>query len=326
MRAVIVQHIQWNSMRYLGLILALFLCVEVSAQMGSTLRPNRGNSINCQESYFVGQYDSISFAYSLQRLSFCYKGPCLRVRRSSDDAEQDIDFVNDYIDTNSIKSFVGSDTGYVVVIYNQNPYVGASLILQEYDINQSLPFISAGGNIVYSRGEVAVYFPIYKSNGEGNSLRSGPAFTSPDDSYSYLVVFEVVDTATGNRNTGITSDLFYNFDVPGSLNDNKFKSDVNSGSPGDNAYYTLPSGGPLSNEYIAFAERNSSTHTLYINNDAGPTTTIVGTPGTLYAGISITSEASSLIGYWKELVGWLGDNSGNRASILSDRNGFYNTY
>ena len=42
-----------------------------------------------------------------------------RVRRSSDNAEQDIGFIGDDVDTSSLLSFVGANDGFVVTIYDQ---------------------------------------------------------------------------------------------------------------------------------------------------------------------------------------------------------------
>ena len=43
----------------------------------------------------------------------------VRVRRSSDNAEQDIGFSGDALDTSALATFVGANSGYVVTIYDQ---------------------------------------------------------------------------------------------------------------------------------------------------------------------------------------------------------------
>ena len=60
-------------------------------------------------------------AYSLRKLRAGYTGAAIRVRRSSDDAEQDIGFdANNDLDTADLLSFVGSGDGFVSVIYDQS--------------------------------------------------------------------------------------------------------------------------------------------------------------------------------------------------------------
>jgi hypothetical protein len=61
-------------------------------------------------------------AFSVRRLYSQYTGACLRVRRDSDDAEQDIGFdSNGDLDTSALGTFVGSgNKGYVRYWYDQS--------------------------------------------------------------------------------------------------------------------------------------------------------------------------------------------------------------
>jgi hypothetical protein len=62
-----------------------------------------------------------SAAYSLRKLKSDYTGSAIRVRRSSDNTEQDIGFIsNMYLDTGSLLSFVGSGHGFVTKWYDQS--------------------------------------------------------------------------------------------------------------------------------------------------------------------------------------------------------------
>ena len=63
---------------------------------------------------------SASAAYSLRRLRRDYAGYAIRVRRSSDNAEQDISFsYDDGLDTVSLLAFVGAGNGFVTTDYDQ---------------------------------------------------------------------------------------------------------------------------------------------------------------------------------------------------------------
>jgi len=64
-------------------------------------------------------YTNSQVAYSMFKLRNAYSGSCIRVRRSSDNTEQDIGFVNNYLDTASLLSFVGAGNGFVVKLYDQ---------------------------------------------------------------------------------------------------------------------------------------------------------------------------------------------------------------
>jgi hypothetical protein len=58
-------------------------------------------------------------AYSVRKLLPKYSGNCLRVRRSSDDGEQDFGFVSNFLDTASILTFVGAGNGFITKWYKQ---------------------------------------------------------------------------------------------------------------------------------------------------------------------------------------------------------------
>jgi hypothetical protein len=59
-------------------------------------------------------------AYSLRRLNSSYSGFCIRVRRSSDNAEINIGFHQDELDANTLLGFVGAGNGHVVTQYDQS--------------------------------------------------------------------------------------------------------------------------------------------------------------------------------------------------------------
>lgn len=59
-------------------------------------------------------------AFSLRKVRAAYSGSCLRVRRSSDNAEQDIGFSGSSLDTAALSSFVGVDTAFIVKWYDQS--------------------------------------------------------------------------------------------------------------------------------------------------------------------------------------------------------------
>ena len=62
---------------------------------------------------------SPGFAYSFRKVLSTATLSC-RVRRSSDNAEQDIGFVGDDLDTSSLTTFVGAGNGFVTKMYEQN--------------------------------------------------------------------------------------------------------------------------------------------------------------------------------------------------------------
>ena len=65
-------------------------------------------------------YSGAAVAYSLRKLSNTYSGSVIRVRRSSDNTEQNIGFAADgNLDTVALTSFVGAGNGFVTTWYDQ---------------------------------------------------------------------------------------------------------------------------------------------------------------------------------------------------------------
>ncbi|RMF45223.1 MAG: hypothetical protein D6751_07710, partial [Deltaproteobacteria bacterium] len=119
--------------------------------------------------------DAVYAAYSLRRLSSTYEGPALRVRRSRDNAEQDIGFGSaGFIDTVALTAFVGAGDGYVVVWYDQGP--------NGYHVRQSNPDAQP---ILVQDGAVV------RAETDDPALRFEDAATNPAGVNRYLSVVDV---------------------------------------------------------------------------------------------------------------------------------------
>jgi hypothetical protein len=72
-------------------------------------------------SYLLDTYGGAAVGYSLRKLSSTYTGFAIRVRRSSDNTEQNIGFDSSgNLDTTSLLSFVGAGNGFVTTWYDQS--------------------------------------------------------------------------------------------------------------------------------------------------------------------------------------------------------------
>jgi hypothetical protein len=65
-------------------------------------------------------FPNAAVAYSLRKLRTAYSGSAIRVRRSSDNTEQNIGFVGNNLDTASLLAFCGAGNGFVTTWYDQS--------------------------------------------------------------------------------------------------------------------------------------------------------------------------------------------------------------
>lgn len=95
-------------------------------------------------SLILDDYPNAAVAYSLRKLRTAYTGSAIRVRRSNDNAEQDIAFNGNDLDTASLLSFVGANNGFVTTWYDQS--TNANNSTQATAANQSQVVLN--GNLI----------------------------------------------------------------------------------------------------------------------------------------------------------------------------------
>ena len=107
-----------------------------------------------QNTPLLDTYSGAAAAYSLRKLSSSYSGNAIRVRRSSDNAEQDINFnVFGELDTVSLLAFAGAGDAFVKTWYDQASTNDAT---QTTTANQ--PKIVSSGAVIVENGKPAVQF------------------------------------------------------------------------------------------------------------------------------------------------------------------------
>jgi len=145
---------------------------------------------------FLNTYSGASIAYSVRRLSTNYVGNCIRIRRASDDAEQDIGFSGDNLDTAAAESFCSATDGFIVKWYDQsgntNDAVNAT--------SASQPRIVLSGTIESDGGKPALNFRQY--SGTDKLLALGTAVTGAVD-WSVACVW--VRTSSSHNITPLSS-------------------------------------------------------------------------------------------------------------------------
>ena len=266
-------------------------------------------------------YTGAAAAYSLRRLSSTYTGNLIRVRRSSDNTEQNIGFVNDVLDTAAISSFVGIGQGYVTTWYDQSG--NGRNVTQSTATSQ--PMIMVAGVLVTRGGKPAVSFRDTFAN-LNNSLQNA-ATGFPVNNVSHFAVSSKRINGADLRtlySTGILAaadgfgllyatdeKLYYQARAGATINSNSGYTNVNNTN--NLIFGVLTSS--VDNHWYNGGTNQSVSHSRPNANSTG----------------ALTLGANSLStwnhnGTISELVFWNANQTTNRTGIESNINTFYTIY
>ena len=102
----------------------------------------------------LDDYPGANLAFDLRKLRTAYTGNCIRVRRSTDNTEQDIGFLNNVIDTAALSAFCGGGDGYMKTWYNQSTFTNNATQTD----NASQAKIYSAGSLVTENSKAALDF------------------------------------------------------------------------------------------------------------------------------------------------------------------------
>jgi hypothetical protein len=209
---------------------------------------------------------SATRAYSTRKLRSAYAGSAIRIRRSSDNAEQDIGFVGENLDTAAISTFVGANSAFVVKWYDQS---GSALdATQPTVVNQ--PRIVNAGTLDVRNTKASVYY-----DGANHWLRT--VTTNPWTAQTIGAIAAIdspspfphgVGLVTGNGSFPIMGQAaatnYYNAGQLGPINIDNVATAV------------PPWSGVLHNVRVSSATGFSTTEYTYIGADRSPSSLWVG--------------------------------------------------
>lgn len=142
-------------MRYLLTILLTILYLYLPAQQSTFLRATTATSGGGGTTGILDSYTGAAAAYATALLYSGYSGSCLRVRRDSDNAEQDIGFSGQNIDEAAINSFCSGANCFVETWYDQSG--NGRNVTQTTSASQPKIYDSSTG-IIYMNSIAAVDF------------------------------------------------------------------------------------------------------------------------------------------------------------------------
>jgi len=290
----------------------------------------KNNYIEILANYLSNIFGNPAAGYSLRKLTpnSVYSGAAIRVRRSSDNTEQDIDFVsslaNAIIDTTALLTFVGAGDGFVTVFYNQNgsgedltqttasnqPRIVLSGVVDTLNGLPSLVF--DGTNDFMSGGNIL-------SIGTGNDMQSHATASISDNNSLYAKTVAAGET---NRYALIAESSF----TVGLIHDNVSPAINQNTSIG-----ILYANQRLFNQQFI---RNTS-NKLFVNNSnvstyVGPVGE-VGTRSTrfllgAFSNATDTAEVLYLNGKVQELVMYIQPTLPNISNVNTNINSYYNVF
>jgi len=261
-------------------------------------------SVTTLSNLLLDTYSGAAAAYSLRQLSSTYSGDSIRVRRESDNTEQNIGFVNNELDTSALATFCSGTDGFVTTWYDQS-----------------------GNSINATQATAANQPKIYDSVSGVIEVNSKPSISITN---SPLTWFNINTSITLNTSFSAIKSIAFN-----TLNYLYYNSALNRG---------LYIGGSVASNKIGIVDvgLNSSTITndlfqkiiysnfntnykLAVNNNSENTLTSATTQITFNIlgrqSLNLTTNADV-----QELIIYDNDQSSNRTGISDNINDFYSIY
>jgi hypothetical protein len=316
-------------MRFTFVIL-LFCCLGADAQMIIKAHANYRPYAVAAQNLLLDDYPNAAAAYSLRKLDKDYTGNCIRIRRTNDNAEQDIGFTaSGDLDTATLKTFVGAgNSATVTTWYDQSG--NARNATQTTAANQ--PTIMSLGDIGRRGGKVAliyngsVFLEAASTSGLTISPTSFYAVSSRGNTANALRTIFATGILAAERGYGI----FYSITEAPSFTQDRLYNQVRfqTGSQislrGD---YT----NTINTNNLFFSTITNTSNNTWFNGGDNKTETYSYTNNTTTTNITIgvrktTNYDFYLNGTTSEIVIWGANQSSNRTGIENNINSYYSIY
>jgi hypothetical protein len=312
-------------MRFTFVIL-LLCCFGADAQMIIKAHPNYVPFASAN--LLLDQYSGAAAAYSLRKLRTAYTGSAIRVRRSNDNSEQDIGFTSaGDLDTASLKTFVGANSGFVTTWYDQS--ANARNATQSTAANQ--PRIINAGTVERIAGEPSLFFDgsndHFRNDGISNDI------TGEDKPASFFSVVNKTNTNTTGTILGLgrglndfaliagnalNSSSQFSFQIRDNALINIIRTATVNYAANTNYLYSTITTGTNVSFFINSTDRTPATNTVNVG-------TLTLDRGAI-AALQRISASSFFGGYLSECILYASDQSSNRSGIETNINSYYGIY
>ena len=246
-------------------------------------------------------------AYSLRKIRTAYSGSAIRVRRSLDNAEQDIGFDgSNNLDTSSLLSFVGANNGFVTTWYDQQGSDNATNVTAAQQ-----PQIVSSGSVIYEGS-----LPTLDFAGAQQLIKSSTALSD-------VSLFTVMTsnnassemTAINLQDGTNTCFLHLNRSTNNSLVYGSYNGTAVSQEGGNISGQLLASGFSISNASANLFIDGVDVNQAYLGRSNFISSAIGSRGGSFY-----------LTGNISEVIYYDSDKSSNRTAIETNINNYYSIY
>ena len=283
----------------------------ISASAISPYNSIRGGAAGETTPLLLDLYPGASAAYSLKKLRTAYTGVAIKVRRSSDNTEEDIGFVANELDTVSLLAFVGSgNDGFVSKWYDQS---GEGNDATQTSASRQTILVSNGA-VNELNGKPAIQF--ISSFVMDLNLSQYP-FTSGGSATEKSIFAVAENNATVNQN-------LYN------IADTRDIYALTYNRSGNNTYAFLGAnygviGGNITGQNIISSLAISPSSETFNNTVEGVSSNLIRAN---FNDISIGSRGGSfpMDGNLQEMIMYESNQSSNRENIETNINDYYNVY
>jgi hypothetical protein len=315
-------------MRFTFVIL-LFCGLGADAQMIIKAHANYRPYAVAAANLLLDDYPNASLAFSLRKLDKDYSGSAIRVRRSNDNAEQDIGFTaNGDLDTAALKTFVGANSGFITTWYEQLFGRNAT---QTTAANQ--PRIVNAGVVDRESGDVALVF-----DGTNDFLRENVTFLLVANTTLYTVASRRNNVnalrcifSTGILTAAVSGFGFFYIDNAQGFQNNLFmQSRYASQTSRTFGNYT----NTINENHLIFGVTTTTASNAWYNGGNNTTLTYTAetntnstTNGIIGARLQLITPGFYHNGTISEIVVWGSTNqTSNRTGIENNINSYYGIY
>jgi hypothetical protein len=286
---------------------------QVTATNGAGSASATSNTITPIAAFtgLLDTYSGAAAAYSLRRLSTSYTSNLIRVRRSSDNTEQDFGYnANNVLDTAALLTFCGAGNGFVTTWYDQSGNARNST--QSTAANQ--PQIVSSGAMINESSKPTLQF-------DGSNDRMTNSTINISQPITRFIVGKTTATGGGLPDTFADSnDASNRFAIYRGSDGSLYSSYSNAGTQMSTTGNT--------NRNLMYELGDNTTSVIAINGATG-TSGNIGTNG--LNGLTIGDLRISGIGYIlqgniQEMIIYGSNQSTNRTGIESNINTFYSIY